>query len=91
MKLLTYIANILVIIKIAFIDSVIDMKQNFLRYLYPITMIASPFVFITLGFTMDNVNDLASFLSVTGMVVFIVASSIGGVLLSSTMMRLSPL
>lgn len=91
MKLLTYIANILVIIKIAFIDSVIDMKQNFLRYLYPITMIASPFVFITLGFTMDNVNDLASFLSVTGMVVFIVASSIGGVLLSSTIMRLSPL
>lgn len=89
MKLLTYIAGILVLIKIAFIDSVIDMKQNFLRYLYPITMIAAPFVFITLGFTMDRVNNLASFLSLTGMIAFIVASSIGGVLLSITMLRIS--
>lgn len=89
MKLLTYIAGILVLIKIAFIDSVIDMKQNFLRYLYPITMIAAPFVFITLGFTMDRVNNLASFLSLTAMLAFIVASSIGGVLLSMTMLRIS--
>lgn len=89
MKLLTYIADILVIIKIALIDSVIDMKQNFLRYLYPITMIAAPFVFITLGFTMDSVNNLASFLSLVAMVAFIVASSIGGVLLSITMLRIS--
>ena len=89
MKLLTYIADILVIIKIAFIDSVIDMKQNFLRYLHPITMIAAPFVFITLGFTMDRVNNLASFLSLTAMVVFIVASSIVSVLLSITMLRIS--
>lgn len=89
MKLLTYIAGILVLIKIAFIDSVIDMKQNFLRYLYPIAMIAAPFVFITLGFTMDRVNNLASFLSLTGMIAFIVASSITAVLLSMTMLRIS--
>lgn len=91
MKLLTYIANILVLIKIAFIDSVIDMKQNFLCYLYPITMIAMPFVFITLGFTMDSVNNLASFLSLAAMVTFIIASSIACVLLCNTMLRVSSL
>ena len=91
MKLLTYLADILILIKIAFIDSVIDMKQNFLRYLYPITMIAAPFVFITLGFTMDSVNNLASFLSLAAMVAFIVASSIVSVLLSITMLRISSL
>ena len=88
MKLLTYIANILVIIKIAFIDSVIDMKQNFLRYLYPITMIAAPFVFITLGFTMDRVNNLASFLSLVAMIAFIVVSCTMFVLLASTFTKL---
>ena len=91
MKLLTYLADILVLIKLSFIDSINEMKKDFWHYGYSILTIAMPFSFITIAFTMDSVNNLASFLSLAGMIAFIVASSITAVLLSITMLRISSL
>ena len=88
MKLLTYLADILVLIKLSFIDSINEMKKDFWHYGYSILTIAMPFSFITIAFTMDSVNNLASFLSLVAMIAFIVVSCTMFVLLASTFTKL---
>lgn len=88
MKLLTYLADILILIKLSFIDSVNDMKKDFWHYGYSILTIAMPFSFITIAFTMDNVNNFVSFISLVAMIAFIVVSCTMFVLLASTFTKL---
>ena len=88
MKLLTYLADILVLIKLSFIDSVNGMKKDFWHYFYSILTTSMPLSFITIAFTMDNVNNFVSFISLVAMVAFIVASCTVFVLLADTFSRL---
>ena len=88
MKLLTYLADILILIKLSFIDSINDMKKDFWHYGYSILTTSMPLSFITIAFTMDSVNNFVSFISLVAMVAFIVASCTIFVLLADTFARL---
>lgn len=88
MKLLTYFADILVLIKLSFIDSINEMKKDFWRYFYSILTTSMPLSFITIAFTMDSVNNFVSFISLVAMVAFIVVSCTIFMLLADTFSRL---
>lgn len=88
MKLLTYLADILVLIKLSFIDSINEMKKDFWHYGYSILTIAMPFSFITIAFTMDSVSNFISFISLVAMIVFIFGSCTMFVLLANTLAKL---
>lgn len=88
MKLLTYLADILVLIKLSFIDSINEMKKDFWHYGYSILTIAMPLSFITIAFTMDSVSNFISFISLVAMIVFIFGSCTMFVLLANTFAKL---